>query len=150
MEKVQLGSIVVSGISVRTNNAKEMEPATGEIGKLWQDFFAVSSTFEQPLKEAYGIYSGYESDCTGYYDVTAGVVGDFPAEEASEITVSTGSYLCFEKRGAMPESVLLLWQEIWQYFGKEGSEKRAYLTDFEKYTGQDFVQIFIGIQEAEI
>lgn len=150
MKKVQLDEFVVSGISVRTNNEKEMEPTTGKIGQLWQDFFIASSKIEQPSNEAYGVYSAYESDWRGDYDVTAGIAGDLLAEGACEITVPVGTYICFEKKGAMPESVILLWREIWQYFGKEDSEKRAYLSDFEKYTGLDYVQIFIGVQEGKI
>lgn len=150
MKKVQLDEFIVSGISVRTTNEKEMEPAIGKIGQLWQNFFLAGSKIEQPPNEAYGVYSTYESDWRGEYDVTVGMVGDFPTEDACEITVPVGTYLCFEKKGAMPESVLLLWQEIWEYFGKEGSEKRAYITDFEKYTGLDYVQIFIGVQEGKI
>lgn len=150
MKKVQLDEFVVSGISVRTKNEKEMDPATGKIGPLWQEFFVASSKMEQSPNEAYGVYSGYESDWSGDYDVTAGIVGDIPAEDACEITVLAGSYICFEKKGAMPESALLLWQEIWDYFGKEGAEKRMYVTDFEKYTGLDSVQIFIGVQEGNI
>ncbi len=150
MKQVQLDEFIVSGISVRTNNAKEMEPTTGKIGKLWQEFFVASSKMEQPPNEAYGVYSGYESDLSGDYDIAVAVGGVFPAEGGNEITISAGTYICFEKKGAMPDAALLLWQEIWEYFGREGSEKRAYRTDFEKYTGLDYVQIFIGVQEGKI
>lgn len=150
MKKVQLDEFVVSGISVRTNNEKEMDPATGKIGPLWQEFFIASSKLEQSPSEAYGVYSGYESDWRGDYDITVGIEGDFAVEENCEITILAGTYICFEKKGAMPESALLLWQEIWEYFGKEGPAKRVYLTDFEKYVGLDYIQIFIGVQEGKI
>ena len=67
----------IAGISVRTSNAAEFNPATGKIAGLWGRFFSEGLFDMQPNKRAaspiYGVYSGDESDYMGAFEVTAGV-----------------------------------------------------------------------------
>ena len=147
MKRVQREEFVVQGISVRTSNRSEMDPQNGKITQLWQDFFAACHETAQAPQPAYGVYANYASDMYGEFDVVAGLPGDFPHAAKHEVTIPSGTYLCFAKHGPLPESVRVLWQEVWDFFMLDNEPVRSYRADFEEYTGGDSVAIFIGIKE---
>lgn len=149
MRKVTLEQFSVCGPSVTTDNAAEMDPATGKIGGLWKTFFASYKEEDSIPQVAYGTYSEYESDWSGTYRVTAAVKETFPGMEGGEVVVPGGEYLRFEKKGPLPQAALELWQEVWGYFQHEDAPDRAYLVDFEEYSGVESVAIFIGLKEGE-
>ena len=138
--------IAVAGISVRTTNAAEFNPATGKIAGLWGRFFA-EGLFDTPGKlpesPVYGVYSGYESDYMGAFDVTAGVA---VTQSVGELALQTGEYLVFSATGPMPQTVVQTWGVVWQYFQSNPTVLRSYTTDFEAYLGTDKVEIHIGVQ----
>lgn len=139
--------IAIAGISVRTTNAAEFNPVTGKIAGLWGRFFS-EGLFESlpgklPDSPVYGVYSGYESDYMGAFDVTAGVATTKPQ---GQLTLQTGDYLVFSGTGPMPQTVLQTWGLVWQYFQGNPDAKRSYATDFEAYLGTDKVEIHIGVQ----
>lgn len=129
---VHIAAFFVSGHSVTTNNHDESDPATAKIAGLWSQFFATA-----PSLPFYGVYSNYESDVTGQFDVTAGIGAK------SGIEIKEGRYLVFKARGPMPAAIIDTWSFIWRYF-EEHSIKRCFLTDFEAY-GPEGVDIHIGI-----
>ena len=139
--------IPVAGISVRTTNAAEFNPATGKIAGLWGRFFSEGMFDTLPNKRAespiYGVYSGYESDYMGAFDVTAAVATTQPQ---GELVLQAGEYLVFSATGPMPQTVLQTWGVVWQYFQTNPSVQRSYATDFEAYLGLDKVEIHIGVQ----
>ena len=51
----------------------------------------------------YGIYSDYESDFTGHYNLTTGVAVSVPSDEFATIEVQEGTYMVFEAKGVMPQ-----------------------------------------------
>ncbi len=140
--------IPVSGISVRTTNAAEFNPVTSKIASLWGRFFSEGLFDSLPGKLAdspvYGVYSGYESDYTGAFDVTAGVAA---SKAQGQLELQAGEYLVFSATGPMPQTVLQTWGVVWQYFQSNLSVQRCYGTDFEAYTGADKVEIHIGIKK---
>ena len=77
---VHIDAFQVTGLSVRTRNSDENDPATARIGALWDSFF--SHSWERHLPAAghdgrlFGVYSAYESDAQGAFDVTVGVATD--------------------------------------------------------------------------
>ncbi len=150
MEKVSISDFVVNGIFVRTSNNAEMNEDTAKIGKLWQDFFTILTKQGEMPPVAYGVYSNYESDWQGGYDVLAGIEGELVTDKSVSLSIPNGSYLCFTKKGEMPGAALELWQEIWEYFSQSDTPMRAYQYDFEKYLGLDTVEIYIGIVEREL
>lgn len=139
--------IPIAGISVRTTNAAEFNPATGKIAGLWGRFFSEGLFDKLPNKLAespiYGVYSNYESDYMGAFDVTAGVATSKPQ---GPLTLQAGEYLVFSATGPMPQTVLQTWGLVWQYFQTNPSVQRSYATDFEAYLGADKVAIHIGVQ----
>jgi predicted transcriptional regulator YdeE len=141
----------VTGFQARTTNAAEQNPQTGKIGGLWQQFF--SSALFQPTAGVVGVYSGYESDATGAFDVTAGAPSDAIASDAAPantqtVQIQAGQYLVFRGKGAMPQAVIDAWGQIWQHFGQPRTDvARVYRTDFEQYIGADEVAIHIGVRQ---
>lgn len=151
---------MVTGLRVRTNNNAEMTPQTGKIGGLWESFYTQLSPRlnESDQAHIYGVYTGYESDHTGAFDVVAGVKNpvintqttDLDSELSSQLTtvaVQSGSYLVFSGEGELPQTVISLWQDIWHYFTQNHCpHRRKYSTDFEHYTSNHAVDIYIAIE----
>ena len=148
-----LGAFSVTGLSVRTRNSDEMNPATARIGELWERFFSQSWERRLPARgdtddRIFGVYSGYESNEHGAFDVTAGVAVPppvAPVAGAVQVTVLEGRYLVFTGQGAMPQAVIETWGEVWRYFAQNPGIRRCFGTDFEAYEGPDTVAIHIGV-----
>ncbi|PIK16391.1 GyrI-like domain-containing protein [Halobacteriovorax sp. JY17] len=147
MEIVQLESIQLKGISVRTRNSNEMDPLTAKIGSLWERFYNENAKHLNSNSSVYGVYYSYESDATGEFNVLAGSTFENVGSELSKVSTEKGKYMVFSKEGEMPGAVIEAWQEIWSFFSKsECSYNREYLTDFEKYIGTNKVEVYIGIK----
>ena len=140
-------AVAIAGITVRTTNAAEFNLATAKIAGLWGQFFSEDFFNQLPDKLAtspvYGVYSGYESDYMGAFDVTAGVA---TTQTESPLALQAGECLVFSAAGPMPQTVLQTWDVVWQYFQSNPGVKRSYATDYEAYLGTDKVEIHIGIQ----
>jgi predicted transcriptional regulator YdeE len=136
----------VTGFQARTTNAAEQNPQTGKIGGLWQQFFG--SALFAPTAGVVGVYSNYESDAMGAFDVTAGALSstEKPANTQT-VQIQAGQYLVFRGKGAMPQAVIDAWVQIWQHFGQPRTDvERVYRTDFEQYIGADEVAVHIGVR----
>ena len=124
--KTQAQAIAVAGITIRTTNAAEFNPATGKIAGLWGRFFSegLFDTLPGKLAESpvYGVYSNYESDYLGAFDVTAGVATTQPE---GQLALQAGTYLVFKGTGPMPQTVLQTWGTVWQYFQSNPDVKRS-------------------------
>jgi predicted transcriptional regulator YdeE len=136
----------VSGLTIRTTNREESDPATARIGKLWGRFFGEETYASTPERTSdtriFSLYSAYESDAHGAFDVTAGVA--VSGGEGS-LAVEAGDYLVFSGQGEMPKMVIATWERIWQYFEAHPEIARRYRSDFEAYEGPDKVAIHIGV-----
>ncbi|MDP9526217.1 GyrI-like domain-containing protein [Pseudomonas protegens] len=142
----------VAGLQVRTCNAAEQQADSARIGPMWQRFY-VEDLFNQITSRqadsfVYGVYSNYESDASGAFDVMAGVAVSGASADYPSVQVQGGDYLVFSARGAMPDCVIQAWGLIWAYFQDNPQVRRAFATDFEVYTSPDSVAIYIGIQDS--
>jgi predicted transcriptional regulator YdeE len=150
MNIVNIEEKQIYGLSVRTTNAREMNPETAQIGATWQKFDQDVSVDYQGGERVYGVYYDYESDANGEFNVLAGTE---KADEALEkVTIQKGKYLVFKGRAtaaddqARIQTVINLWGEVWAYFDNPDSEyKRAYITDFEHYKNPTGIEIYISI-----
>jgi predicted transcriptional regulator YdeE len=144
-----ISPVLISGITVRTMNRDELNPDTAKISGLWAQFFSnnIANKVAHRLPEGpiYGVYSSYESDASGSFDVTAGVAVSAADAGFSNVEIQGGKYLVFEAKGAMPDTVIQAWSSIWTYFETHPQVKRAFLTDFELYLGMDTVRVHIGV-----
>ncbi|MCU0117587.1 GyrI-like domain-containing protein [Pseudomonas sp. B2M1-30] len=140
----------VSGLRVRTTNAAEHNAETAKIGPMWGRFFAegLAQVIPGKLTESpvYGVYSAYESDASGAFDVTAGVAVTDPSTDFETIRIESGDYLVFSASGAMPDTVISTWGYIWNHFQTNPHLQRRFATDFEAYTGPESVSIYIGVR----
>lgn len=143
----------VAGLQVRTRNADEQQVDTAKIGPMWQQFFTEGLFDNVPARQSesfvYGVYSDYESDATGYFNVTAGVQVDATSAGYPAVSVEGGDYLVFSAKGTMPDCVIQAWGLIWAYFADNPQTLRRFTTDFEVYNAPDSVAIYIGIQSAD-
>ncbi|MFJ2478653.1 GyrI-like domain-containing protein [Pseudomonas sp. NPDC087598] len=150
LKRQQIESFTVSGVQVRTTNAAEHKPDTAKIGPMWGDFFSKGLAEEMPGKQTgspvYGVYSAYQSDASGEFDVTAGVAVNKLAENFKSIVIEAGDYLVFEAQGPMPEAVISTWGKVWSFFEANPQIQRRFATDFEAYTGPEAVSIYIGVR----
>ncbi|SIS07670.1 GyrI-like domain-containing protein [Pseudomonas sp. A214] len=143
----------VAGLQVHTRNADEQQPEMARIGPMWQQFFSEGLFDKIPARQSesfvYGVYSNYESDATGYFDVTAGVQVDATSAGYAAVDIEGGDYLMFSAKGPMPDCVIQTWGLIWAYFVDNPQTLRRFTTDFEVYSGPDSVAIYIGVQSAD-
>ncbi|MGJ7506908.1 GyrI-like domain-containing protein [Variovorax sp. GT1P44] len=133
----RLDSFNVAGVTARTTNRDESDPQAAQIGTLWTRFFDERIYEKTPHRvndmRLFGVYSAYEADAHGAFDITTGVaVSDGPSAVRIE--------------GEMPQMVLSVWNAIWQYFDEHPEIKRRYRSDFEAYSGPEQVAIHIGVE----
>jgi predicted transcriptional regulator YdeE len=147
----------IQGFKTRTTNAAEGQPATAKIGPLWGQFFATMGAGKISVAPTdssfYGVYSQYESDAHGAFDVTAAVAslgqshGEVINDQLVSFTIACGDYLVFRTNGAMPDAVIQAWQYVWAYFAAPREDfERCFVTDFEQYIGADEVAVHIGVK----
>lgn len=142
-------SFQVAGLPIRTSNLIEQSDK-GLIPNLWKDFFA-QDLFDIDERvqgtAVYGVYTHYESDKSGYFDVIAGVkVTHAPVTHLQTVMIESGDYLVFDTKGSMPERVIKGWQDVWAYFSFDSAVyQRLYTTDFEQMIDDDNIKIFIAV-----
>ncbi|PRC93617.1 GyrI-like domain-containing protein [Solimicrobium silvestre] len=148
----QVTEFRVAGLAVRTKNCDEFDSSRAKIPALWGTLFAtdaLNSIPHQPSEPAvFGVYSGYESDASGEYDLTVGALVSAAGHEFSHVAICDGDYLVFEARGAMPAALIQTWGQVWAYFEQHPEQARCYKTDFEQYLGEQAVDVFIGIKKS--
>jgi predicted transcriptional regulator YdeE len=149
MQVKHLPSKTLTGLKVRTCNGDEMNSDTGKITQLWQDFAELYGQHLTKNTKVYGVYTNYQSDVSGEFDVIA--CCDQPpiaTENSVTVTTAAGNYLVFSSKGAMPDAVINLWGEIWQYFSSDDCRySRTYQSDYEYYKSADEIEIAIAIKE---
>ncbi|MDC0610360.1 GyrI-like domain-containing protein [Vibrio sp.] len=149
MHLENIESFQVTGRMITTCNADELQPDKAQIGGLWQGFYAEVAPKTAVDSKFYGVYTNYESDHNGLYDLWAATDGKLTDIEGNleVFTVPAGKYLVFSAAGSMPQTVIELWQEIWSFFGQTTVEyKRIFKTDFEYYKGNEEVDIYISVE----
>lgn len=145
----EIDSFSVTGFVIRTTNADEVTPSTAKIGRLWARFYENAAPKLNEKSKVYGLYTNYESDFTGAFDVIVCSDTLSPEELANsvKVTIDSGKYMTFYAAGAMPQVVINLWGDVWSYFGSKNClHERAYTTDFEYYKSDNEVEIFISIK----
>jgi predicted transcriptional regulator YdeE len=155
-----LPEIRLMGITARTSNAAEMNPATAQIGATMQRFFTNNLPNQIPNRKQPGkifaVYTDYESDVNGPYTYFLGeevTTLDTIPEGFTTLTIPAQLYAKFTSLpGQMPDVVIQLWQKIWGMNAHALGGHRAYKADFEIYDershdmSQAVVDIFIGLE----
>lgn len=131
-EIVELPRQTVVGLTGRMRND---DPGCGAvIGGMWQRLFEGGIFDAIPNKagmSTIGLYSDYETDMTGPYDVTIGCAVTDPdgrPEGTAVKTIPAGRYAEFVICGDVQQAVGEFWMEVWKL-----PLPRAYTADFEEY-----------------
>ena len=134
--------------SVRTHNFNDLKILEKIIG-LWRNGGKMLETLNYH-GDRYALYHEYESDYDGEYTLTLAIPTEGLSEtllEDREAIVSLDSevsYQAFEVDTFDPNGVIAVWQEIWT-LEEEGKLQRAYGIDYEKYSVDGSVTIYIGL-----
>lgn len=140
--------LMLLGISTRTNNVNEKNQETQKLASLWEKY-DTDNIYSKTLNKAnntsfYGLYSNYESDVNGDYDATVAV--EVTKSKNNAMIIENKKYLVFTKQGELPDICSELWEEIWDYFANNSKYERAYAVDFEKYSKENLIEIYISIK----
>ena len=163
MEKqiITLEAIKLVGITARTNNANEMDPAKAKIGQVISKYFGEGIADQIPNRSnpgvTYAVYTEYENEHHGEYTYFFGEAvdhfDDLP-ESLSTLLIPASSYTKFTTgSGPMPNVVIDAWQAIWQMTSDDFGGNRCYGADFEVYDARAadpqnaILDIFIGITQ---
>ncbi|WP_286272476.1 GyrI-like domain-containing protein [Thalassotalea hakodatensis] len=149
MELKFISAKKINGLTIRTDNATEMDPHNGKIGRLWQTFDETVPVDYKKGERVYGVYSEYESDHTGQFTVLAGFDGSANSLDSSleSVTIREGNYLVFKRKGGMPQIAIDAWAEVWNYFLQDNKEYiRLYTTDFEYYPNESEIEVHIAVE----
>ncbi len=149
---VHHGPLSVVGISVRTTNRDEMDPATAKIPGLWRRYFAESVANRIPARlddgTILGVYTDYASDHTGPYTLVVGQAVNDTSELPEDlvcVTVPHGRYLLFAAESDTPEMIVATWQEIWRHFEQSTDHHRAFTTDLEVHRAGT-LEVYVSLQ----
>ena len=131
-EIVNLEEKKIVGLTARTNNSA---PDMGMvIGGLWNDLYqkgVYQNIKDKANEKAVGLYSDYEGDMNGDYDVTIGCsvnsTDNIPQNTVVKV-IPAGRYAKFVVHGHMQKAVCEFWQELWKM-----DLDRKYTADFEEY-----------------
>lgn len=158
---IQLPAMKFVGISIRTNNAAEMNPQTAKIGSTVENYFRQALAEKIKYRKKPGtticIYTNYESDISGNYTY-------FIGEEVTEVTeiaegfesiiIPASQYVKFTNGpDKMPNVCISAWQQIWAMKPADFGGERAYIADFEVYDERSrdpentIIDIYIGIKK---
>nr|WP_068888159.1 GyrI-like domain-containing protein [Pedobacter panaciterrae] len=151
MEKEQIETFSVIGITVRTSN--QNGEGARDIPALWGRFYSEDIISKIPNKageDVYGLYTDYEGDYTKPYTTLIGCkvnsLREIP-DGMTGLTINGGAYLKLTVKGdLMKGTVIEGWQKIWNT-----DLKRTYVVDFEVYgekakNPEDAeVEIYVGV-----
>lgn len=159
-ELVNKSEIKLVGLTARTNNKNEMNPATSKIGELagrfWGQNIAGQISNRKNPGVTLSVYTEYDSNEHGDYTYFIGEeVSSFENIPAGlqKLAIPAAKYQKFTTpSGKMPEVVINAWQHIWEMSANDFGGERAYVADFEVYDkravdpANTSLDIYIGIK----
>ncbi len=122
--------------SIRVGNFKE--ETLDKIVGLWENCNNQYPELQDLVR--YGIYSDYEKDYRGDYNLA---VGSTDIETKDSINIDLNDYKIYKAK--TNGEIYSLWEEIWDD-EENGKIDRLYNVDFERYNLDGTVDIFIGIK----
>jgi predicted transcriptional regulator YdeE len=125
--------------SIRTNNFNDDQMIV-KIKKMWEDS-SHKNMHDQNI--VYGVYYEYESDYKGDYSLSV-AIDENNGNSFIEIPKNQ-KYEIFKVDTAEEQGIFKTWKKIWDQ-EESGILERAYTFDFEKYTPNGKIEIYIAIK----
>ena len=153
-EPVELSEFMVCGANLRTRYKFEKDGKKARIPAFWEKQVEEKLDEKVParLKDGvwHGVYHRYESDYRGAYTLTVGFpVGEIELDKVPDgmalLEIPAQTYLKFTLEGPLPQTLIESWPKIWKYFSKVKEWKRTYKADFEKYTAENTVEVYLSV-----
>jgi predicted transcriptional regulator YdeE len=147
----ELPGFAVIGLSARTSTQQEISGKDGKIGPLWQAFMHGGGDRIPGVVDPatiYSVYTNYESDETGAYDVILGrSVSDAAKAPAGlrGIMIPKARYVVFRAKARSPEDMQAAWAAAYKYFAEHHEHRRAFSADFDRHSGNS-AELFIAIR----
>ena len=141
----------IVGVAVRTTNKNNQSQA--DIGSLWARIMQeglLEQIENKTTDDIYSVYTGYETDHTGFYTAVIGYRVNSVANVHDgfiSIVVPQGKYQLYTLAGTFPEKVAEAWQHIWA-----SNIDRSYTADYDLYcnNAESFedteVKIFVAVK----
>lgn len=126
-----MGKTVINGKRIRTNNA-----TLQGVMELWQEV-----TNLQLSGDVYAIYYNYESNHSGDYDL---LIGSETCDLPDSVELANCQYIEIPVEGNSIDNIGKTWQKIWS--DPDIEAKRTYQTDYEKYSKDGSVTIYLSIK----
>lgn len=111
-----------------------------KISKLWKEAFNQLTNHENIT---YGVYHDYESDYKGDYSLSIAIENS-DREPFIEIP-NNEKYEIFKVDTSEEQGIFNTWNKIWDR-EEEGTLKRAYTYDFEKYYPNGDIEVHIAVK----
>jgi predicted transcriptional regulator YdeE len=150
-QAAEVAAFAVIGLSVRTTNAREISGNDGQIGPLWKQFMQGGAPGIPGVVEPgtiYAVYSHYDSDENGPYDLILGK-SVRPGQEVPPamkgISIPAARYLVFTASANSPDAIRSAWMQVYEYFAQHKKQRRAFSADFEQYSSSG-TRLFIAVQ----
>lgn len=158
-KRVNKSEIKLIGITIKTNNRNESNPATAKISEIVERYWEQNIHMQIPNRKNPGVtfcaYTNYESDENGDYTYFVGEevssLKDVPAG-LQPLVIPYSKYIMFTTAvGKMPQIVIDAWQQIWKMSPNDFGGQRTYIADFEIYDQRAIdpfntsLDIYIGI-----
>ena len=138
MERVRSLKLTVIN-SIRTNNFSD-DLIMQKISKLWKEAFNQLTNHENIT---YGVYHDYESDYKGDYSLSIAIENS-DREPFIEIP-NNEKYEIFKVDTSEEQGIFNTWNKIWDQ-EEEGTLKRAYTYDYEKYYPNGDIEVHLAVK----
>ncbi|MEL4025130.1 GyrI-like domain-containing protein [Lysinibacillus endophyticus] len=125
--------------SIRTNNFNDEEIMV-KIKTMWEDAYR---KLEHHQNSIFGVYYDYENNYKGDYSLSVGIEESY-GESFIEIP-NNEKYEIFKVDTSDEMGVINTWSKIWEK-EEAGLLDRAYKYDFEKYSPNGEIEIYIAIK----
>lgn len=157
----RLKEIKIVGITARTNNTAEMNPAEAKIGTTMKKYFhegwAEKIHHRKNPGKTFCVYTNYENDFNGDYTYFIGeevTHFDEVVQGLETLAIPAQAYAKFTNEpGPMPAVCIDMWQHIWKMKAADFGSERTYNADFEVYDERSqnlqnaILDIYIGIKK---
>lgn len=158
-----VGEKKLIGLTVRTNNATELQPKLSKINALIASYIEQDIASQIPNRVKPGVtiaaYTDYESDEGGDYTYFFGeevsCFEDVP-KGCSMLKIPEGNYLKMPLgSGELPQMVIDAWSDIWKTPAHTLGAERTFNVDFEVYDDRSkdhanaYVDLFLGVEPLE-